>query len=624
MTQSGTHFYFVKSLALLAFLSLSLCAQAEVAPAPGVERPPNERICFALYTVHDKRLKLTAQFYPLKDFEPFTASLQVRSADADSTTAWKTVAESEIFYPGYTANFRVEDWDDSRAHQYRVVHNNTAFYRGTIQKNPLDQDTFVMAAMSCNSTRTSDGGDLSRNDIVENLQKIKPDLIFFAGDQVYDHSEHLRFWLKFGRDFGAVLRNTPTVCLPDDHDVGQANLWGEAGKKCPSRDGMLGGYYMPAEYVKEVERAQTSHLPDPYDPTPVEQGIGVYYTHLNWGGVSFAILEDRKFKSAPYRFNKLPGRADSITTPGYKPRDLDGEDSVLLGQRQLKFLEDWTTDWQQAQMKCVLSQTIFAQTCNYSGKHEKELLADFDANGWPQSGRNRALAVIRKSSACMVAGDQHLATIVKHGINDWGDAGYSFATPAVANYWLRWWDPKQPGKNRPAGAPPYCGDFHDGFGNKMTVLAVANPSVEERQADGSKLSTRAAGIGIVKFDKSARTTTFECWPRNVDITGPASGQYPGWPVTIKQQEDSTFVNGYDLPLLKISDANQVVTISNSGSGELVSSRRIQGTAFQPRVPRRGSYTITVGEGARRVTLRDVEAGQPSPQPLTIDLALASE
>ena len=30
------------------------------------------------------------------------------------------------------------------------------------------------------------------------------------------------------------------------------------------------------------------------DPTPIQRGIGVYYTKYTWGRVSFAILEDRK------------------------------------------------------------------------------------------------------------------------------------------------------------------------------------------------------------------------------------------------------------------------------------------------------------------------------------------
>jgi len=100
--------------------------------------------------------------------------------------------------------------------------------------------------------------------------------VFFSGDQVYDHSQHYLYWLKFGRDFGEIIRNTPTICIPDDHDVGQGNIWGQGGKITESRGGSSGGNYMPVAYVQEVERAQTSHLPDPYDPTPIERGIGVY------------------------------------------------------------------------------------------------------------------------------------------------------------------------------------------------------------------------------------------------------------------------------------------------------------------------------------------------------------
>ena len=60
-----------------------------------------------------------------------------------------------------------------------------------------------------------------------------------------------------------------------------------------------GGYKMPPEWVNMVQRTQTSHLPDPFDATAVEQGIGVYYCNMNYAGISFAIIEDRKFKSAP-------------------------------------------------------------------------------------------------------------------------------------------------------------------------------------------------------------------------------------------------------------------------------------------------------------------------------------
>ncbi|TWT40670.1 hypothetical protein [Botrimarina hoheduenensis] len=577
-----------RALAIIAALIASVSIEA--AERSIYDRPAIDRIAFALYTVHNKTLKLTAQFYPIHDHEPFRAELQVLR-----NTDWITVDAADIAYPGLTAAFRVDDWDDRRSHPYRVRHNGTAFYKGTVQANPHEQDEFVVAALSCNSTKPAHGGDLSKADIVANLTKVKPDLLFFAGDQVYDHSLHYYYWLQFGRDFGDLLRNTPTVCLPDDHDVGQANLWGASGIRCAERDGQAGGYYMPPEYVKEVERAQTSHLPDPFDPTPVHQGIGVYYTHLNWGGVSFAILEDRKFKSGPGPFKgNRKGRADSITEPGYEPRDLDAEEAVLLGDRQLRFLEHWVTDWRNADMKCVLSQTAFAQTCNYSGSQERELLADFDSNGWPQSGRNRALSVIRKGFACHLAGDQHLGTVVQHGLDEWGDASYGFATPAIANYWLRWWDPKQPGGNRRPGAPWHTGDFLDGFGNKITMHAAANPTATERQAEGKELSTRAAGFGLIRFNKPKRTITFECWPRNVDITDPSAEPYEGWPITISQADNFPQRGKPELPKLRFREPSQVVSVYDK-AGRVVSSLRTQGDTYQPRTPEVDSYRVVIGE-----------------------------
>ncbi|MEM6963257.1 MAG: hypothetical protein AAF573_00740 [Bacteroidota bacterium] len=552
---------------------------------------PKDRICFALYTVHENILKLTAQFYPIVDFEPFEATLEI-----EENGKWVQRAKAEIIYPGYTAPFRIENWDDTQTKRYRVVHNNTAFYEGTIQKNPVDEDEFVMVAFTGNSIYPKQGGDISRQDIVDNIKKLQPDLLFFSGDQVYDHSAHYLYWLKFGRDFGDIIRDIPTIAIPDDHDVGQANIWGAAGKKARARRGISGGFYMPIEYVQEVERAQTSHLPDPFDPTPIDRGIGVYYTDLKWGGISFAIVEDRKFKSGLEGVISHDGKLlEAILEPNVDPLQFDVEDAKLLGDRQLHFLEQWTTDWEDAEMKTVLSQTIFAMANNFSGKYGQEVYADFDTNGWPQTGRNKALAIIRKSFACMVAGDQHLGTVIKHGIEDWDDAGYSFCVPSIANYWLRWWDPEVPGKNRTPNSPTYTGEFLDGFHNKMTMHAVANPTLPEIE-EGGKLSTRAAGFGVVKYSKPNRTITFECWGRNIDITDPKSKQYKGWPITISQMDNFNINDGYELPTLKISKAEQVVTIRKSFTNEVVSSLRIHGNTYQPKVLQPGNYNIEVGEG----------------------------
>lgn len=580
---------------------------------------PKDRICFAMYTVHENTLKLTAQFNPIRNVESFEASLEIQE-----NGKWVKKAETRIIYPGYTAPFRVEKWDDTKEYKYRVNHNNVAFYEGIIKRNPVDKDTFVMAALTCNSIYPNHGGDISRKDLVDNIKHLNPDLIFFSGDQVYDHSEHYLYWLKFGREFGEILRNTPSIIIPDDHDIGHGNLWGQGGKRADSRRGISGGYYMPAEYVKEVERAQTSHLPDPYDPTPVEQGIGVYYTDLKWGGMSFAILEDRKFKDGLDEMVKQnpdifpDGGYEAIFDPKVDTRKLDVPTGTLLGERQLKFLEAWTTDWENAEMKSVLSQTTFAMVDNYTGKYDKEILADFDSNGWPQSGRNRALIIIRKSFSPTVCGDTHLGTLFQNGIDNWNDASYSFATPAIANYWLRWWEPKTPGNNRLRNDPLYTGEYYDGFKNKITVKAAANPTLPEIK-QGGYLSTRAAGFGVVKYNKKDRTITFDCWARNVDIADTNAKQYPGWPYTIAQTDNFNIKNGYELPTLKISKQNQVVTVMNHATKEVVSSIRIKGNSYQPKVLNSGKYYVIVGEGNNQKRLQEIEAKRKNKSTIQISI-----
>jgi hypothetical protein len=561
-----------------------------------------DRICFALYTVHNHILKLTAQLYPLDNHEDITVSLEVLLKNK-----WVTIAKTLIIYPGFTAPFRVEDWDPSQDVKYRVNHRNVSFYEGIIKKDPVDKNVIVVAAFTGNSIYPGHGGDIPRKDIVKNLIKIKPDLLFFSGDQVYDHSRHLAYWLKFGRDFGDIIGVTPTICIPDDHDVGQYNLWGMAGKKSDSRAGNDGGYYMPVEYIKEVERAQTSHLPDPYDPTPVSRGIGVYYTSLNWGRVSFAIIEDRKFKTGPKgKIPLLSSRWDHVTDKNYDPKKLDIPGATLLGERQLNFLREWGKDWTNCDMKAVLSQTIFCGGAHIHGKVGGRLQADLDSNGWPQTGRNKALTEMRRCFAIHIAGDQHLATIFHHGIEDWNDACYSFCVPSIANLYLRWWAPLNKGKNHIPGMPAYTGEFLDGFGNKITCWAAANPSRESN--GGNKLSTRAAGFGIVYFNKKTREITMECWPRNIDITAPGAKQYQGWPRTIRQEDNYGRAALAYLPLLNITGIqNPIIQIIDESNNEVVYTLRIKGSQYRPKVFKKGTYSIKIFDKGYNKILRGVHS-----------------
>lgn len=565
----------------------------------------DETICFALYTVHDQTLKLTAQLYPLQEGDSKKVRLEINEGEG-----WKLVAETEIVNPGWTAPFRVENWDDTTSVAYRVLHGPSAKYEGTIRKNPKDQEEVVVAAFTGNSIHPGHGGDISRQDLIDNVKKVDADLLFFSGDQVYDHHRHLAAWLKFGRDFGEIIKDRPTVCLPDDHDAGQPNLWGESGKVSTLAGASDGGYSRPAEYVREVERAQTSHLPDPVDPHQIQQGIGVWFTNLNWGEVDFAIIEDRKFKTGPAgRVPKQGPRPDHIRNPEYDPASVDVDGAILLGERQLKFLEDWGSDWQDTKMKAALSATIFCGGAHIHGGANGRLHADMDSNGWPQAGRNRALATLRKSFAFHIAGDQHLATIFQHGIDEFRDAIWSFCVPSIANLYLRWWEPLEAGANRESDAPEYTGDHLDGFANKVTNFAAANP---EKKPMGKLLNTRSAGFGIVRFNKVQRTITMECWPRNVDITDPKAKQYDGWPRTISQFDNYNPTSWQKSGVFLFDQKEPVVQLIDEQTNEILYTVRVKGSSFEPTLPVGKSFTLKAGvDHPSQVVATGVKVGSAS-------------
>ncbi len=567
---------------------------------PEVER--SQVICFALYTVHDHTLKLTAQLYPLESSDSKTVRLQIEKGGK-----WVEVARTTAIEPGWTAAFRVENWDDSQAVKYRVMHGPDATYEGLIRKNPVDKDEIVVAGFTGNSILPAHGGDISRQDLIDNVEKVDADVLFFSGDQVYDHNRHYAAWLKFGRDFGDIIKDRPTLCLPDDHDVGQPNLWGESGKISTLSGNADGGYRQPGVYVQEVERAQTSHLPDPVDPQKVGQGIGVYFTNLNWGNIDFAILEDRKFKTGPAgRVPKQGPRPDHIRNPEYDPASVDIAGAILLGQRQLDFLDKWAQDWHHARMKVALSQTIFCGGAHIHGDANGRLHADMDSNGWPQTGRNLALKSLRKGFAFHYAGDQHLATIFQQGVDEHGDAIWSFCVPSIANLYLRWWEPLEPGQNREPGSPEYTGDHLDGFGNKVTNYAAANP---EKSPAGNLLNTRAAGFGIVRLNTKTRQITMECWPRNVDVTDPSATQYPGWPRTISQFDNYNPPSWGKLGELTFDVDSPVVQLVDSNTGEILYTVRVNGKSFVPGAPRGKTFIIKAGQdAAETVIARDVQVG----------------
>jgi hypothetical protein len=343
-------------------------------------------IGFALYTVQDRVMKMTVQLYPLTDEVDRAVKLQVRRGGAWAEIASTKVSEESMGHPQedlkrWTANFRVEEWDQTKNHAYRVLAaGGQSTYEGTIRRDPIDKKQIVVAAFTGNSSHDR----RLKPDIIANIKAQDPDLLFFSGDQSYDHKFHFQAWLLFGKQFGEIIKDRPTICLPDDHDVGQANIWGENGvDERTGEAGAEGGYFWSPQYVNSVQLAQTWHLPDAYDPAPIKRDIGVYYTDLKIGRLDFAIVEDRKFKTGPAGLIPPMGpRPDHITDPAYDRKAVDLPEARLLGERQLKFLRDWGAQWEGVDMKAVLSQTVFANAA-HRGRSGVQRLA---------SGRSRSRA----------------------------------------------------------------------------------------------------------------------------------------------------------------------------------------------------------------------------------------
>jgi len=595
-------------------------------------------ILFSMYTLSRGTLEMTAQMPPLGLSDGSTVDLEIR----DSEGAWKRIASARIDPLARTATLRVEGWDATRDIPYRLVHELASpsepggrerhTRTGTIRRDPRDREAFILAAFTGNN-------DLGfpHADVAAHVAAHDPDLLFFSGDQIYEgvggfgHTrsplevaalDYLRKWFLFGWAFGDLMRDRPTIAIPDDHDVYHGNLWGAAGKAV-ERGGSgadeqdSGGYRMPPAWVRMVERTQTSHLPDPADPRPVQQGIGVYFCEVNYGGVSFAVLEDRKFKSAPKPL--LPeakvwnGWAQNPEWDAKTRADVPG--AVLLGERQLAFLRHWAEDWSGgAWMKIALSQTLFANIATLPAEASsgaripnlpipapgvypagQKLAADMDSNGWPPSGRNRALAEIRRALALHVAGDQHLGSTVRYGIDEWGDAGYALCVPSISNFWpRRWYPPPEVGRNRAEGAPLYTGDFEDGFGNKMTVLAVANPT--RSGIEPTEIHDRASGYGIVRLHRTTREIEIECWPRAVDPSDPDARPFPGWPILVHQVDQYARTPWGRLPTIEVQGiSDPVVQVFDEESDELVYVLRIRGSTFSPRVFAPGRYRVRVGD-----------------------------
>jgi len=123
-------------------------------------------VAFAVYTQDAGVLKLSAQLYPLMPDESREVRLELKKGET-----WEEAAKESIVFPGWSAHFRIENWDGSKDVPYRVRHGEEAMFEGLIRKDPVDKDVIVVGNLSCNSSQTKG----PRPTIVDNLKKLDPD-----------------------------------------------------------------------------------------------------------------------------------------------------------------------------------------------------------------------------------------------------------------------------------------------------------------------------------------------------------------------------------------------------------------------------------------------------------------
>ena len=510
-----------------------------------------------LHSLTGSTLKLSAQFMPLGEGDPVQARLQFRMP---STDKWTTLGTSKI-EDGYSALFRSDDWDSKKDYEFRVTFagSDETLWSGTIKKDPKKSKDLVAALYSCISSTANSlegGNNVSKipqertlgrftpenfyfphNELRTNTLAHDPDILLVCGDQYYEGNpirlsrtneetrkiDTLYRWYLWYWSFREITRDIPTIMLLDDHDVLHGNIWGHAGRAAPNNSQNHGGFAFGIDLAHMVHRVQASHNPDAFDSTPVLNDIPVMYGAFLYGGVSIAVIEDRKWK----------------TTPMFGD-NLDVHVAELLGERQEKFLSEWKNMHPGAPKMLVTASVWGCPQTSPDGSP----VVDFDSNGYPPLPRRRAVQLVKDAGAVMVAGDQHLATVVRHGIDDFEDGPIQFSGPAGGAYWQRWFDPIEPLPNGRKGVKE-SGDFIDGFGNKMNIKAVGNPKLtfaefrKYRKTRGQAVrdpALKTEGYGIIRVSHSEKSFSFESWEKSEDVSQSGAKQMPGWPYKVKFDE----------------------------------------------------------------------------------------
>ncbi|MEM1026890.1 MAG: alkaline phosphatase D family protein [Planctomycetota bacterium] len=495
----------------------------------------------------------------------------VRLEVQNTSGEWEAVSHPVgIAEPDYYALIRLRGYDATQARDFRVVLHGLPGHDGPdpnyafhVPAEPTDGQ-LAIGGVSCTGAMgrryNVDLNKLAEGErlvgkwtpanvwmpwqgVIDPLMASEPDLLFFTGDQLYESNptprspidafpvdDFLYKWLIWHWSFQEVTRKVPSVLQTDDHDVWHPNLWGDGGRLMTQGWDAGGGFLQSPLFVNLVQRAMCGHNPDPYDAGPLDSGVTNYFHTFSYGGVDFAVLEDRKFKSAAKE-------AYRQTEP------------QLLGDAQLRMLEQWN-DQRTSDVRIVVSQTGYA---NLATRPNGMMTQDRDTHGWPKEARDRAVELFEANDAILFTGDQHLAAVARlETPNTDGPGVMQFGQPAAGCIWWRWFYPSPDLRRGPvpsSDGPGYLGRFVDGFGNPFEVLAVANPAppdrvndypnpqrhrVSEAESDAGVGTSRRVhggeGVALIRVDQPAGRIIFECWPLDADVLRGDAAQFPDWPI----------------------------------------------------------------------------------------------
>jgi alkaline phosphatase D len=502
------------------------------------------------------------------------------------------------------------------------------FYEGVIAAPDAAGDQLKIGMLSCNGIPFIERTGMDYWQIwkpyellAKKYKKENPELVVFLGDQMYEARpvpmewdktiyplDYQYRWLLWCLQFNNITNRLPSLIIMDDHDYFQGNLWGEKGDTISKTSvpkitsGFVGdetdwltengGFIQTPEFLKYAVTLQTGHLPATSGTE--NKAVPDYYTTLKFKGIGIALLEDRKYKSAPMNalqgvpsYNGFPF-SDSVAVDS-----LNNEYANLLGYAQESMLDNWSEEWSEEKIKIVFTQSVYSClnsvykgynpvsgkniTINDTGKIATHLSKDMDSNGWPKSSRDEALKIIRKSGALLVGGDQHFPSVVQQGVDTWGDGPFSFTVPAVSNTYPRFW--------LPDSADHFQGNHYtDGFGNKISMITYSNPAKNNALP---LWMNYAPGFAFVTCDKIKQSYKMDCWGFSDTLK-----QYPGWPVITKPSDNIYSSSPYSTVKIKVKGVKlPLVSVIDFESGKILYSLRCNNQRLK--VPYPGTFKVRV-------------------------------